>query len=276
MIAPRPDDLAVAIAAAHAAGKVLRDAFETDLVIEHKSSVIDLVTAADRAAEAVVIDRLRAAFPGDAILAEESGRHGDAPRQWIIDPLDGTTNFAHRFPHFSVSIACYDRGEAVVGVVYDPLRDETFAAAAGRGAWLDSPRHDHVRMAVTDREMLATSLLSTGFAYDRASSDVDNRAHFCRMLPQVRDLRRAGSAALDLAYCAAGRVDGYWEFHLAPWDWAAGALLVREAGGVVTQVSGGAWTPGAPSIAVAGPRLHPRMMGALRGGEALRGDGTTR
>lgn len=265
-----PDDaaLAVAIAAARAAGAVLRDAFEGELTIEHKSSEIDLVTTADRAAEAVVLEHLRRAFPDDAIVAEESGAHVGGARRWIVDPLDGTTNFAHRFPHFSVSIACYVGDVGLVGVVYDPLRDELFAAAAGHGAWLDSPRHDHVRLSVTSRDRLATSLLATGFGYDRASTATNNLAEFNHLLPQVRGIRRPGSAALDLAYAAAGRTDGYWEYHLAPWDWAAGALLVGEAGGVVTRMDGGPWTLDAPSIAVAGAALHPALLRELQAASA--------
>lgn len=271
MTATAPPELAVAIAAAHAAGAVLRSMFEGELTIEHKSSAIDLVTAADRAAEAVVLERLRAAFPDDAIVAEESGTHAGGARRWIVDPLDGTTNYAHRFPHFGVSIACYVGDDALVGVVYDPLRDETFTAAAGGGAWLDSPRHARARLGVSARSGLGESLLATGFAYDHATSRDGNLAEFNHMLPLVRGIRRPGSAALDLAYVAAGRVDGYWEYHLAAWDWAAGALLVREAGGVVTTIDGGRWTLTSPSIAVGGVAVHGAMLAEL--GAVKRTDG---
>ena len=266
--------LELAVEAARAAGAKLAALYETGLEPETKSSDIDLVTEADRAAEAIVVERLRAARPDIAVLAEESGaREGTSGSRWLVDPLDGTTNFAHGFPHFSVSIALVDETDAHaldervrVGVVHDPLRDETFLAAAGEGAWLLSPRHPAPgrRLQVTAVERLGESMLATGFGYDRATAQRNNLPEFDRLIRRVRGIRRAGSAALDLAYVAAGRLDGYWEYGLAPWDWGAGAVLVREAGGSATTVDGAPWSPGDDSMIAAGPRLLPELSEALR------------
>lgn len=265
--------LGVALAAAEAAGVRLLERFEGVLHIETKSSDADLVTEADREAEAIVLERLRAAFPHDGIVAEESGRvaSGEGPC-WYVDPLDGTTNFAHRLPHFSVSIGLHLRpppgvasalAHGLVGVVHDPCRGETFFARRGHGAWLRAPGRADRRLAVTDAAELARSLLVTGFGYDRPRGI--NVPEFDRMVRRVQGLRRLGSAALDLAYVAAGRFDGYWEYNLQPWDWAAGVVLVREAGGVVQTMKGEPWSMHAPSVCTAGPRLQPAMLAVLNG-----------
>jgi myo-inositol-1(or 4)-monophosphatase len=258
-------ELEVAIAAARAAGAVLLRRFGGELVVETKGTAIDLVTIADREAEAEIVGRLRAAFPGDAILAEESGASGDGGRRWLVDPLDGTTNFAHRFPHFSVSIALFEGTTPKVAVVFDPNRDELFTAVAGGGAWLDAPRHPHVRLRVGGVAELERGLFATGFPYDPERAQHDNLAELARVLKRSRGVRRPGSAALDLAYCAAGRVDGYWEYALQPWDWAAGALLVCEAGGEIATIAGTPWTLDAASVVVANPVLLPVLLAALRG-----------
>jgi myo-inositol-1(or 4)-monophosphatase len=263
--------LVVALEAAAAAGARLLERFEGELHIETKSSDADLVTEADREAEAIVLDRLRAAFPGDGIVAEESGGAAAAGPCWYVDPLDGTTNFAHRLPHWSVSIGLHHvpRGAAsglahgLLGVVHDPCRNETFFARRGHGAWLRSPRHGERRIYVTHAEHLSQSVVCTGFGYDRAKGG--NLVEFNQMMPRVRGIRRLGSAALDLAYVAAGRLDGYWEYALQPWDWAAGVVLVREAGGVVQTMHGAPWSMHGPSACVAGPRLVPAMQAVLRG-----------
>lgn len=256
--------LSVALDAARAAGACLLGAFEGALEIQTKSSEADLVTQADREAEVVVLSRLRAAFPEDRLVAEESGGvASDRGPCWYVDPLDGTTNFAHRFPHFSVSIGLYDGDEGLLGVVYDPTRDEMFCARRGGGAWLRSPRHERRRLRVTETEMLSRSLLATGFGYDRGrGANVDE---FGRLVRQVRGVRRAGSAALDLAYVAAGRLDGYWEYHLQPWDWAAGVVLVREADGRVQTMHGEPWTLRGPSVCASGDRLRQPLQQALVG-----------
>jgi len=254
--------LSVAVQAAHAAGEGLLAAFEGELTIQTKSSEADLVTQADREAEAVVVEHLRAAFPDDGVWAEESGEiaAGSGPG-WVVDPLDGTTNFAHRFPHFSVSIGLFDGPEGLLGVVYDPCRDETFYARRGGGAWLTSPRHAGRRLQVTDATALSRSLLATGFGYDRPAGG--NVAEFAHMVRRVRGIRRAGSAALDLAYVAAGRLDGFWEHGLQPWDWAAGVVLVREAGGEVRTMHDQPWQLRGPSVCTAGPGLQPLLLRAL-------------
>jgi myo-inositol-1(or 4)-monophosphatase len=258
------DDLELAVATAKAAGSVLLRHYGRDLEVTTKSSAIDLVTDADRAAEEVILARLQRERPADGVLAEESGEVAGGGRRWIVDPLDGTTNYTHQFPHFSVSIALWDGDRPLVGVVHDPLRDETFSAALGRGAWLDSPTADHRRLAVTSTTDLRASLVATGFAYGIATNEITNVAEFAAMLPRVQGIRRAGSAALDLVYAAAGRFDGYWEYHLAPWDWAAGVLVVREAGGEIATLEGTPWSLHCRSIAVAGPALLPRMLEVLR------------
>jgi len=262
------DDLELAIATAKAAGSVLLRHFGRELEVTTKSSAIDLVTDADRAAEAVILARLQRERPADGILAEESGEVAGGGRRWIVDPLDGTTNYAHQFPHFSVSIALWDGDRPLVGVVHDPLREETFSAALGLGAWLDSPTAEHRRLAVSTTADLRASLLATGFAYGIATAEIThqntNVPEFAAMLPRVQGIRRAGSAALDLVYAAAGRVDGYWEYHLAPWDWAAAVLVVREAGGEIATLEGTPWSLHGRSIAVAGPTLLPRMLEVLR------------
>ncbi|MCA9716661.1 MAG: inositol monophosphatase, partial [Myxococcales bacterium] len=210
--------LAFAAATAREAGALLLDYFGRELEITTKSSAIDLVTSADRAAEALIIERVRARFPDHGVLAEESGQavtgaDQRAP-QWIIDPLDGTTNFAHKLPHFCVSIALEDQDGALVGVVHDPARGETFTATRGGGAWLESAiTGARQRLRVSDCASLGAAVLATGFSYARARppSDpawVDNLAEFVAVTPRLRGVRRAGSAALDLAYVAAGRLDG--------------------------------------------------------------------
>lgn len=266
--------LALAVAAAHAAGQVLLRFFEGSFEVATKSSPLDLVTSADRAAEAVVLDALRRAYPDHSFLAEESGPSGhdsgDGPLpppgglRWVVDPLDGTTNFAHGFPHFSVSVALCDHLGPLVGVVHDPTRGETFTAARGKGACLQRPGRDPRPLAVSRKSDLQQSLVATGFSYKRATTTTDNLAEVARLVPQIRDLRRAGSAALDLAYVAAGRLDGYWEYHLQPWDVAAGALLVHEAGGALVRIAGGPWQIGDADLVAAGPALLPRLADEVR------------
>jgi len=275
-----PGLLEFALATARAAGIVLLDHFETELAIATKSSDIDLVTPADRAAELTITGRISEAYPEHWILAEESGRitgeAGPDPRpppgtlQWVIDPLDGTTNFAHRFPHFSVSLALVDHEGPLLGVVHAPTRDETFFATRGGGAFVDSPRtrarHGRPQpLRVTPTRALRLALVATGFAYTRATSPTNNLLEFNRVVPQVRCIRRAGSAALDLAYLAAGRLDAYWEYHLQPWDIAAGALLVHEAGGTLTRIDGGPWDLRHGDLVAAGPTLHAILQPELSG-----------
>lgn len=228
--------------------------------ISNKSRV-DLVTAADRESEAFIVRRIRATYPEHAIVAEESAPHGPSgDTRWIVDPLDGTTNFVHGFPLFAVSIAVEVGGVPEVGVVHAPMMNETFSARRGAGATLNG-----VPLRVSETDALIASLLATGFAYDRWDRARNNLAEFGRLTMSTQGVRRGGAASLDLAYVAAGRLDGYWEMGLAPWDIAAGALLVTEAGGRVTDLTGGGgWVAGDEILATNG-RLHAALAAALAG-----------
>lgn len=227
-----------AVAIAREAGALLLDGFGRDKEIETKSSAVDFVTQYDVAAEQLIARRLRVAFPDHGLVGEEGTAEGDATGlTWIIDPLDGTSNFAHGFPVFCVSLALYDGQRPLVGVVYDPTRDECFTAVAGQGAYL-TDAHGTRPLRVSRATELVRSLLATGFPYDVHTSPLDNAAYVARFIKRAFGLRRAGSAALDMAYVAAGRLDGYWEFKVNAWDVAAGIVLVQEAGGTVTLVDG--------------------------------------
>jgi myo-inositol-1(or 4)-monophosphatase len=221
--------------------------------VESKSSETDLVSEADRAAEAAIREMLADERPGDGLLAEEgSARDAVDGRRWVIDPLDGTINFLYGLPAWCVSVALEDEQGGVVAVVHDPLRDETYAAGRGQGARLNG--HG---IRVSGEERLHRSLIATGFSYS-SELRAAQAALLARLLPHVRDIRRAGAAALDLATLAAGRVDGYYERGLNPWDWAAGRLLVTEAGGAVAEL------PGEPAgLAAASPGLLPELLGFL-------------
>jgi len=235
--------LNVAIETAEAAGELLRAGVREQKAIIHKSTAIDLVTQYDEAAEALILERLRTHFPEHNFVAEESGvsTYSATGRRsqytWYIDPLDGTNNFAHGFPIFCVSLALYEGERPLVGVVYDPLRGECFSAVSGQGAYL-STQEGTTRLHVSQTGTLLGSLLATGFPYDRHESELDNIAQLIAFVKRVQGIRRPGSAALDLAYVAAGRLDGYWEYKLNSWDVAAGILFVREAGGMVTGTDG--------------------------------------
>jgi myo-inositol-1(or 4)-monophosphatase len=233
------------------AGEVLRSHFGRLRAVHHKSEV-DLVTAADRDAEALLVDGLARAFPGHRVVAEESGERGaDSDRVWYVDPLDGTTNFVHGIPHFAVSLGLVVDGSPAMGVVHDPLRQETFLASHGHGATLNgAPVH------VSAPATIQAGLIGTGFPYDRRHSAGRYLPAFERVLRASRDVRRAGSAALDLAWVACGRLDGYWEFGLRPWDTAAGTLLVREAGGLVTACDGSEDPLPYAAILACNPTIH--------------------
>jgi myo-inositol-1(or 4)-monophosphatase len=225
--------LDIALSAALAGAEVVRSWFGRVQRADFKGKV-DPVTVADREAEDAIVETIRAAHPDDSLLAEEAGASGSAAgRRWIIDPLDGTVNFIHGVPHVGVSVALYDERGPLVAVVVDVFRREIFRARAGGGAYLeDRPIH------VSARTELGRSLIVTGFPYDRQDHASVYAATLAAVLARARGVRRVGSAALDFAYVAAGRYDGYWEFSLAPWDLAAGLLLVREAGGVATDHRG--------------------------------------
>ncbi|MBO1059216.1 inositol monophosphatase family protein [Dolichospermum sp. UHCC 0684] len=228
--------LDIATEAALAAGVVLQDYLgKLEDAITEKGRPGDLVTAADKASEQVILEVLRRHFPQHSILAEESGKLGNQDNEflWAIDPLDGTTNYAHQYPCFAVSIGLMIQGVPKVGVIYDPFRDELFRAAAGLGA-----TRNRRPIQVSQTAELGKSLLVSGFAYDRRETPDNNYAEFCHLTHLTQGVRRDGAAALDLAYVACGRVDGYWERGIAPWDVVAGIILVQEAGGNVTAYDG--------------------------------------
>ncbi|HET7088263.1 MAG TPA: inositol monophosphatase family protein [Anaerolineae bacterium] len=249
----------IAIAAARQAGALLGMYWERGVVAEYKGA-IDLVTEADRASEALILDVLSRHFPDHRFHGEETGANG-APSShvWLIDPLDGTTNFAHGYPQFSVSIALRIDGRTEIGVVFDPLRDELYTAGRGRGASLNGRS---IRVSATPD--LAHSFLVTGFPYDRQTSGHNNIQEHRAFLMQSQGVLRAGSAALDLAAVACGRLDGYWEYKLSPWDWAAGILLVEEASGRVTDAQGGAVGSRPEGIVASNGRIHEEMLDVLR------------
>ncbi|MBM2829432.1 MAG: Inositol-1-monophosphatase [Gammaproteobacteria bacterium] len=226
--------LNIAIRAARAAGNIIIRHIDhiQDLLVSTKGRN-DFVTEVDRQAEAIIIDTIHKAYPNHAILAEESGPQGNNDYQWIIDPLDGTTNFLHGFPQFAVSIALQHKGVLTQAVVYDPLRQELFTSSRGDGAYLNDRR-----IRVSRQKYLEGALLGTGFPFKEQQRFEQYLDTFRALSSLTAGIRRAGSAALDLAYVACGRLDGFWEFGLEPWDIAAGALLIEEAGGMISDISG--------------------------------------
>ncbi len=248
----------VARAAATRAGALLRARYGGRQEVSFKSAV-DLVTAVDRESERLIVDDLTAAFPDHGVVAEESAaRPGAGAYRWYVDPLDGTTNFAHAYPQFAVSIALEHAGTLVLGVVHDPLRDETFVAVRGEGARLnDRP------ISVSEVSALDGALLATGFPYDRREQ-AGFYLHFVEAaLRRAQDVRRGGSAALDLCYVACGRLDGFWEWKLHPWDTAAGRLVVEEGGGRVTDFAGGPHRLAGLETAATNGLLHDELLALL-------------
>jgi myo-inositol-1(or 4)-monophosphatase len=263
MVRAMDDIERVARAAVAEAGERLRAAWQGAKEIEHKGT-LDLVTATDREVEALVANRLRQAFPSHVIIAEEASAasgpqrpRADAPA-WYLDPLDGTTNFAHAYPQFAVSLALARGTEIDLGIVYDPMRDETFFARRGRGATLNG-----IPIQVSAVETLADALLGTGFPYDRRDH-IDFYLGFLRqMMLRAQGVRRAGAAALDLCWVACGRFDGFWEWKLSPWDTAAGCLIVREAGGIVTDFRAGPFDLFGQQTLASNGKIHARMVEVL-------------
>ncbi|HEX2714436.1 MAG TPA: inositol monophosphatase family protein [Candidatus Acidoferrales bacterium] len=250
--------LEVAREAAREAGSILLAEFDRPQRIGYKGEV-DLVTDADRRSEEAIVARLRSSFPKHAILAEESGGHdsavgGAASRYcWYVDPLDGTTNFAHGYPCFAISIGLSEGDDLLVGVVYNPISGELFTAAKDEGAFLD-----HKKIQVSTVESLATSLLATGFPSVKRAKN-PNMHYYWDFTLRSHGVRRDGSAALDLTALACGRFDGFWEFGLKPWDTAAGVLLVREAGGTATDFAGRPYKLGGPELLASNRRIHTEM-----------------
>jgi myo-inositol-1(or 4)-monophosphatase len=250
----------IAIRAARSAGNILLRYFEhTDTLTITEKSKNEFVSEVDKAAEEAIIEVLRKAYPDHSILGEESGKHKGNDYQWVIDPLDGTTNYLHGQPHFSVSIALKYKGQLEQGVIYDPLREEMFSATRGSGAFINDRR-----IRVTQRKGLEGALIGTGFPY-RDHTHLDAYlGMFKDMITDTAGIRRPGSAALDLAYIAAGRLDGFWELGLAEWDMAAGTLLVKEAGGVVTDISGGERHLESGNVIAAGIKTHAAMLKLIK------------
>jgi myo-inositol-1(or 4)-monophosphatase len=250
--------ISVARQAANEAGRYLRQFYGDRPEVEFKGDV-NLITEKDRESQKIICNIIKNNFPDHSILAEEDleVRHSKSLR-WIVDPIDGTTNFAHSLPIFSISIALQVNGETHAGVVYIPVLDEMFHAVRGAGAFLNDRK-----IHVSNESRLIRCLIATGFPYDRAESEINNVKHFNNFILKTRDIRRMGSAAVDLAYTAAGRFDGYWELKLQPWDCSAGYLLVLEAGGRVTDFSGNPFDPFKPECLATNSHIHQTMLDIL-------------
>jgi len=253
--------LDIACTAAMSAGRLIRDRFHQPHDIRMKG-VINLVTETDLAAEALILDHLARATPDIPVMAEESAQSTTVrseARYWVVDPLDGTTNFAHGVPHFAVSIALLEQGSPRVGAVYHPMLDELYCASRGGGAWLNRQQ-----VHVTRTDELIKALVATGFPYDIDQTLPVVLRQLGQVLPAVRDIRRAGAAALDLAYVACGRLDGFYEINLQPWDTAAGWLLVEEAGGRLSDFGGAPYSPFVPQTLASNGRLHTALVQLLQ------------
>ena len=258
-----PDALEFAIATARTAGQLLCQLYRRHHSVRLKSSDIDVVTEADIASEQLIVDAIRQVFPGHGILSEEGlgdvhALVADSTPVWLVDPLDGTVNYAHGYALWGVSLALAESGRVLLAVTFDPLRDEIFAAERGKGAWCNGER-----IQVSGVAEMHQALVATGFAYRRATLVDNNLAEFGAVMPRVQGVRRAGAAVLDLAHLAGGRLDGYWEMHLRPWDWAAGWLLVEEAGGRVTDMKGEPWSLASRDLLASNGLLHGELLSRL-------------
>jgi myo-inositol-1(or 4)-monophosphatase len=255
----------VAFKAAREAGAIQRQRVGKTKNIDYKSA-FNLVTDVDKACEEHIIGIIRQSFPNDQILAEETGAHTtSSTRRWIIDPLDGTTNFAHAYPFFSVSIGFEDAGEMQFGVVFNAMSNELFWAEKGKGAFLNEQP-----IRVSSNETLERSLLCTGFPADSKTAKISNTAEFARLTDLTHGVRRDGSAALDLSFVACGRFDGFWELKLAPWDLAAGTLIVREAGGTLTNLVGGPFDMSTGHVIATNGKIHDELIEQLAFSETLK------
>lgn len=243
---------------AYGAGKILKDGFKKDKKVKYKGS-IDPVTQFDLKSEKYVISKIKKQFPEHAILAEEgTDKKTSSGFRWVVDPLDGTVNYAHRFPIYSVSIALQYQDQTIVGVVYDPHMDEIFSAGINAGATLNGKK-----LKVSDEKKLSRSLLATGFAYNIRSAKKNNLGMFSRMMKKAQAIRRLGSAALDLCWVAAGRLEGFWEYYLHPWDTAAAILIVSEAGGKVTKIDLREYSIFSDQILASNTLIHKQMADVL-------------
>jgi myo-inositol-1(or 4)-monophosphatase len=247
-----------AVDLARKSGALLKEKFSETHKIQYKGD-IDIVTEADKLSEDLLIETIKRNFPDHGILSEESPAiTGAGKLRWIIDPLDGTTNYSHGYPVFCVSVALENEGTIVLGVIYDPIREDMFVAIRGEGAYLNDKK-----LKVSSVNNLSRSLLATGFPYDIRDSKENNLDYFNAMAINVQAIRRAGAAALDLAYLAAGRFDGFWELKLKPWDTAAGCLMVEEAGGVISDIAGQKWHLQSPSLMASNALIHEQMIKVL-------------
>jgi myo-inositol-1(or 4)-monophosphatase len=255
--------LSFAIHCAKESGHIQREHYQKQLHIRYKGE-INIVTDVDMACQERIVSLIQSAYPGDVIISEEKENFFSLPgNRWIVDPLDGTTNYAHGYPFFCTSVAYEIDNEVRVGVVYNPIFDELFYALKGRGAFLNG---ESVR--VSSVSLVKRALLSTGFPYDLPTNPRNNVAYFLQFLHEAQAIRRDGSAALNLSYVACGRFDGHWELRLNPWDVAAGALIVREAGGTVTDLEGKAFDMFRGDILASNGLIHSRMAGILKEAEA--------
>jgi myo-inositol-1(or 4)-monophosphatase len=261
--------LNIAVRAARRAGAIInRAADNLDVLTVRHKSLNDLVSEVDRASEEAIIEALKSAYPDHAILAEESGATGDSEYVWIIDPLDGTTNFLHGLPIYCVSIALAHKGQLQHGVIFDPTRNDLYTASRGRGAYLNDRR-----LRVSKRDKLIDGLIGTGFPF-RMFDHVDAYTAMLKdMMSKTAGVRRPGAAALDLAAVAAGRLDGFWEIGLAPWDMAAGALMIQEAGGLVGDLEGNEGFMESGRVVAGNPKIFAQLLGAIQPHltDALRG-----
>lgn len=240
---------------ARQAGEVIRDGFGKDFIVEFKSSETNLVTEIDKKSEKLIKEFINQNYPGHGILAEESGAENqNAEYLWVVDPIDGTNNFAHGLPIFSVSIGVQRNGETICGIVYDVMRDAAYTAELGGGTYLNGKK-----IAVNSNSNINHSMLVTGFPYDVADNPKNVYEIFGGFLKEARAIRRLGSAAIDFCYVAQGVFDGFWEVHLNPWDMCAGILIVQEAGGLVTDFSGNKSSIFAPEVLATNGRVHETM-----------------
>lgn len=255
------DLLEVAVRAAKEAGKIQREWLSKEKRVEFKGE-INLVTDVDRRCESKIVEIIRENFPDHNVLTEETSMPElPCPYRWIVDPVDGTTNYAHGYPHFCTSVALELHGEIVLGVVYDPIREELFTALREGGAFLNGER-----IFVSSTGRLIEALISTGFPYDLRENPANNLNHFNNLIMEVRSIRRDGSAALNLCYVAMGRFDGFWQLKLFPWDIAAGKILVEEGGGLVTDFKRRPLNLYGPEILATNKRIHQEMMKVLQKG----------
>ena len=252
--------LSIAVKAARRAGSLINRATQDlDLITVERKGVSDYVSEVDRMAEQTIVETLLEAYPEHAILAEEGGAQGQSDYLWIIDPLDGTTNFLHGFPQFAVSIGLQIKGVLNLAVIYDPTRNELFTATRGNGAHLNDRR-----LRVSKQTRLQESLIGTGFPYRDFTYLDDYLKMFRELLPKTAGLRRPGCASLDLAYVAAGRYDGFWEAGLKPWDIAAGVLLIQEAGGLVTDFDGGENYMATGNVVGGNPKVFSQLLQVIQ------------